>query len=181
MLYVTLGARRRKRLFDVMNGAVVTGKACRVRHLSGERGLSHMTGSAVEQHMRMVERTRAEHALPSRQTCPSEPQGRNSENGERQIAAPARNRIQALEIVQVDALREFLGAPRSARHSLVAQRHDGVHTSQNQQQDRERNVDQQPRMHPVIQPDLPVQLALLLADIREIVEDRMQRRGKRGS
>jgi hypothetical protein len=136
MLLVALSARRRERLFGVMNRPVMTGPARGVRYFHRERGLSHMTGSAVQRRVRVVERARAEHLLLSRQNHPSEPQTGDCENRESQIAAPAGKRIQALEIIQVDALREFLGAPRSARHSLVAQRHDGVHTSQNQQENR---------------------------------------------
>ena len=77
---------------------------------------------------------------------------------------PTRNAVQRLEVIQMDALREFFLGAYSSGH-LVPERHHGVYRAQYQQGDGEWNVHQEPGVQPAIDPNLPAQLLLFFADV----------------
>jgi hypothetical protein len=85
-------------------------------------------------------------------------------------------RRRSLEIIQVDALRQFFRCPCACHDVLlVAQRHHRMHRAKQNQRERKRNMHQQPSMQPVMQPRLPLKLPRLIANVREIVESHARR------
>jgi ATPase subunit of ABC transporter with duplicated ATPase domains len=64
--------------------------------------------------------------------------------------------MRALEVIHINALRSFLGCPLFAGHDSsllrsVTQRHNRVHATKQQQRKRQRDVQHQPTMQPVMQ------------------------------
>src|SRR5208282_23552 len=120
------------------------------------------------------------------ETVPANPSKRQQRRHHAEPQFRALERRRPLEIVQVHPLRQLLRRPRPSHFfsatsvlsvlspffvpcdsalPLIPQRHHGVHGSQHHQRQRERNVHQQPPMHPPVQSLLPHQLPCLLANI----------------
>jgi len=102
-------------------------------------------------------------------------------------------RSRSLEIIEIDALREFLGGacsshvilPTAGRGApiahalfqkiinLILQCHHGVHGAQYNQSQRNGNVHEQPEMKPVVQTLLLLKLSRFFAYILQIVDGGM--------
>lgn len=84
----------------------------------GSKTRSHMAGGTVvgQDRVAFCQGSGIERALLSGESRPPEP--RQAESGRRdgQQALPARNGIDPLEVMQIDALRELLGGSGAARH-----------------------------------------------------------------
>jgi len=134
---VTLGARRfasrsklksalvfdvarrtgwRETLLRLMDGSVMTGQTGSFRDFRAKGG-RHMAGRTIvgENRVAVCQGSGVERAPLSSESGPSEPGHAKSGSREGEPALPTRDGICALEIVQVDSLRELFrgsGAPR---------------------------------------------------------------------
>ena len=88
-------------------------------------------------------------------------------------------RRRPLEIIEVDALREFFCCACACHDSLglVAQRHHRMHGAKQNQRERKRNVQQQPAVEPAVQSFLARELPRFVANIFEVAQRDMRRRG----
>src|SRR5262249_52756728 len=94
--------------------SIMTRKAGFVGHFRAEPGRCNMASCAVvpENHVGMCQRSRVVRAL-TRNDEPDEAHGHQSD---RQNSPPARDRIETLEVIQVDALSEFFSGSSAAGH-----------------------------------------------------------------
>src|ERR1700677_5189263 len=70
-----------------------------------------------EQPVRMCERPGVVRLRTARQRMPAEPREARDHKRSRENPPPSRNTTQLLEVVQIDALREFLGGADASGHS----------------------------------------------------------------
>ncbi len=136
MLHMAIGARWRERLVGVMDGAIVASQAGLIGGALLEAGLRNMAGTALlsQQGVRASQRTGVVRFRASRQGVPSQPREARDDEHARKNAPPARNAVQGLEVIQIDALRQLLGGADASGH-LVPQRHDGMNSTQHEQGD----------------------------------------------
>ena len=155
MLYVTIRTGRREFLIGMVNRAVVAAKAGLVGSAFPIAGLRHVAGSALlaQQRVRMCQRSGIVGFGASRHGMPAKPPEAGDYKHTRENPPPARNTVQRFEVIQIDALREFLGAAGSSGH-LISEGHYGVHGAQDQKGDGERDMHQQPGVQPSINTNL---------------------------
>ena len=115
MLDVAIHACRIKGLLHVVNGSVMALGTCLVRHLSPELRFDGVTGSTFIRENRVGMRQGA--GVEGLPPAPCQPQERQRREADREDPAHSRDRIQPLEIVEVDPLGKLLGGPGAPRHA----------------------------------------------------------------
>jgi hypothetical protein len=114
---VTGRARGSERLIGVMKRRVVACQASRVGYVRGERaGLRNVAESALlrEYGVRVRERSAGIDFLAALRALCQEPSERNRGNCHRQPETPAPKRVRVREVLQINALGEFLGCSCSS-------------------------------------------------------------------
>ncbi len=100
------------------------------------------------------------------ETTPGDPDQREQRQQKAEPEFRALERGRPLEIIEVDALGEFLCCACACHVlSLVVQRHHGMNGAEQDQRERKRNVEKQPVMQPVVQQLLAPELPRFVANI----------------
>jgi hypothetical protein len=116
MIRVAGSAGGSKNLRGVMNRPVMAGEALLIRDLLAEKtGMRDMAGSALlgQHSVCRGETPRRINAMVSANSVPCKPEHRQNRQSHRKHEAPVAQRMRPLEIIQVDALREFFCCARS--------------------------------------------------------------------
>ena len=114
---------------------------------------------------------RVDAGTPERRV-PDEPAAGDHRGHDGEDQLPAAERVCVLEVGELDALGPDLGRVALVGHGgLVPEAHDRVDGRQEEQRHREGDVDEEPAVQPMVQPLLNGELAPLLADRPELVDD----------
>src|SRR5215472_3568869 len=125
--------------------------------------------------------------MVARNAAPDNPQKREKRHSQAKQEFGVLERCRPLEVVEVDALRELLGCPRSCHWlanltiSSIAQRHDRMYRAEQNQRERKRNVQQHPAVQPAVQLLLACKLAGLLANVFEVGERAVRPAGQQSA
>src|SRR5580693_5701188 len=120
MLHVAIRAERRERLVGVMDRPIVASQAGLVGGTLLVTGLRDMARAAFlsKQRVCVGKRSGVVGLRTSRHGVPAEPRQAHDHEYARENPPPARNTTQRLEVIQIDALSEFLGGAYASGHLI---------------------------------------------------------------
>src|ERR1700722_14271748 len=102
----------------MMDRPVVTSQASLIGRAFLKARLSHMACATLlpQQSVRSCKRPGVVRFWTPRPRMPAEPRQSRDREHARENPPPARNAVQCLEIIKIDALREFLGGADASSH-----------------------------------------------------------------
>ena len=168
VLAMTSGAFECLPLIGMMDWAVVAGQASVVGGLRGKRaGLLDVARSAFffEDRVCLGHPAAGIDAMVAGKTARCDPNECKQRQQQAEPEFRALQRRRPLEIIEVDALREFLCCACACHVFLVAQRHHGVNGAEQNQCERERDMQEQPVMQPMMQSLLTSELPRFVANV----------------